>query len=327
MRSINVKIGFMKNFKVYILSALAGAWMVSCSEDDKLTVDIQENVERGAVLRTISTDGTAWNSLDTSETFTVVLEEQDLEDGALLDEVRVFVNLVDNTPAATTTTSETQIATIPASDFTFDVNNLPRTTYAVSLADVETALGIVLGDYNCGDVFAFRLELELTDGRVFTDTDLTGTVQGGSFFASPFAYNISLISLLPSDDLYTGSYALTQTSPGIFGVSDYQDGTYTVESIANTIKVIRNVPTFPAFGPFGPVDVQFEFICGEIVLTAGQGVGAGCNGTINSGPADVNATYDEANPDDSAFNINFTSDEDDDCQTGTAQAVINLVKQ
>ena len=315
----------MKNIKIYILFVL-GALVFSCSEDDKLTVVIQETAERGAVLRTVSSEGTAWNALDTAETLTLVLEEQDIEDGALLGEVRVYVNLIDNTDDATTTTQETLISTIPASEFAGDVNGLPRTTYSVSLAEVEAVLGIVLGDYNCGDQFNFRLELDLTDGRTITDTDVTGTVSGGSFFSSPFNYRVSLIALLPSDDLYTGQYQLTTTSNGIFGVADYADGVYTIESISNTIKVLRAVTTFPAFGGFGPVDVQFEFICGEIILTPGQSVGAGCSAAITSGPANVNATYDQVNPDDSDFTINFTSDEADDCGQGTAQAAIRLTK-
>ena len=119
---------------------------------------------------------------------------------------------------------------------------------------------------------------------------------------------------------------LTQTVPGIFGVSDYVDGVYTVESTSNTIKTIKGVPTFPAFGPFGPVDVEFQLICGEIILTGGQSVGAGCSGAIESGPATVNATYDIVTPDDTDFVIKFTSSENDDCGTGPAQAEIRLVK-
>jgi hypothetical protein len=71
--------------------------------------------------------------------------------------------------------------------------------------------------------------------------------------------------------------------------------------------------------------VQFQLVCGEIILTAGQSVGAGCVGTIFSGPATINATYDLENPDDTDFVINFTSDETSDC-TSAVQAAIRLVK-
>jgi len=112
---------------------------------------------------------------------------------------------------------------------------------------------------------------------------------------------------------------LETVTPGIFGVADYADGVYTIDALSNTIRVIRGVTTFPAFGGFGPKDVQFDFVCGEIILP-NQGVGAGCGGEIVSGPAAVNSTYDLNNPDDSSFIINFISDTTSDCIAPTPAA-------
>lgn len=324
---MNVKQKFMKNLNNYILFALGLMLVVSCGEDDTLTtVRVQETVERGAVLRTVSTEGAAWDVLDPDSQVTLVLEVQDVQSGSLLQEVRVFTDLVDNTTPGTSDPAETALTTIPASAFSTGPNGYPRTTFTTTLGDAAAAMGISPGDYNCGDQVALRMELALTDGRVFTDANATGTVTGGSFFSSPFAYRISLIAPLPSDDLYTGQYELTTVTPGIYGVSDYADGIYTIETVNNTTKVIKNVTSFPAFGGFGPVDVEFQLVCGQIILTAGQSVGAGCNAAILSGPATVNATYDLVNPDDTDFVINFTSDESADC-TSSVQAAIRLVKQ
>ncbi len=315
----------MKRKGIYLMALWVFA-TVACSEDDKLIDGLFETVEQGAVLRTVATSTGALNVLDESASVTIEVEEQDNENGALLSEVRVFVNLTDNTPDATTSTAEAALTVIPGSDFSSGPFGLPRGSFSTTLGEMATALGLSVGDYNCGDAFVLRLELELTDGRVFTDVDVTGTVQGGSFFSSPFQYTLNLVAELPSDDLYTGDYQVTQTAPGIFSTNDYVDGVYTLESVNNTTKIIQQIPTFAAFGPFGPVDVEFQLICGEIVMTPGQDVGAGCNGSINSGPASVNSTYDLNNPDDSDFVINFTSDESDDCGQGTAQASIRLTK-
>jgi hypothetical protein len=312
----------------FLIVLVAAVLFTSCKTDDKLVDQILATVERGAILRTISLQGGSWNVVDDTETITIEWEAQDEQDGALLREVRVFADMVDNTSGNTIDPAEVLLRTIPASEFQGGVWGLPRTTFSTSLAEVAAALGgLTLGDYNCGDEVNLRLELELTDGRVWTNTDLAGTVSGGSFFSSPLNYRIALIVLLPSDTVYTGDYQLTQTAPGIFGVSDYADGVYAVEAIDNVTRVIRNVTTFPAFGGFGPVDHQFSFVCDEIIMGAEQSVGAGCGGTIFSGPALVNTNFDPVNPDDSAFDINFTSDTDDDCGTGTAQATINMVKQ
>ncbi|MGI9546259.1 MAG: hypothetical protein ACR2MM_03410 [Flavobacteriaceae bacterium] len=311
----------------FLIALVVAVLFASCKTDDKLVDEIFATVTRGAIVRTISLEGGSWNVVDDTETITIEMEAQDEQDGALLREVRVYADLVDNTGSGNDP-AEVLLQTLPASVWEGGVWGLPRTTFSTSLAEVAAALGgLQLGDYNCGDQFNLRLELELTDGRMWTNTDLAGTVSGGSFFASPLNYRVSLIVLLPSDTLYTGMYQLTQTVPGIFGVSDYSDGIYQIDAIDNVTRVIRNITTFPAFGGFGPVDHQFQFVCNEIIMLPDQSVGAGCGGTIFSGPADVSETFDPVNPDDSDFDITFTSDTADDCGTGTAQATINLVKQ
>lgn len=184
----------MKNFKNYILIALIGAWVVSCSEDDKLTVEIQDDAERGAVLRTIANDPNSFVFDDASSVWSITIEEQDLEDGDLLSSVDVYVNFVDATPAdGTVTTTEALVATIPAADFSPGVNGLPRTDYSLAYGDALSALGLTIDPSYASDQINIRFALNLTDGRSFTDTDLTGTVQGGSFFASPFNYIAGIV--------------------------------------------------------------------------------------------------------------------------------------
>jgi hypothetical protein len=62
----------------------------------------------------------------------------------------------------------------------------------ISFADALATTGIDFGDVEGGDVFNFRLEAQLTDGRVFTN-NAAGTVAGGSFFSSPFAYTSTVV--------------------------------------------------------------------------------------------------------------------------------------
>ena len=122
-------------------------------------------------------------------------------------------------------------------------------------------------------------------------------------------------------------YQLTTEANGIFDTNDYMEGVYNVIATNNTTRVIQTVTTFPAFGGgFGPVDLEFQFICGQIIVTPGQGVGAQCNAGIQSGPAIMNSVYDLENPDDVDFVINFTSDETDDCGNGAIQAAFRLTR-
>ena len=189
---MKLKSRFMKNLKVYILLALVGAWVVSCSEDDKLTTVIQDTAERGAVLRTISIDPNAFVFDDETSVWTITIEEQDLEDGALLGSVDVLVDYVDLTGNGVSAT-ESQVLNVPASDFVGDVNGLPRATFSITYGDVLSALGLPFDTAYASDAINIRLILNLTDGRSITNTDVTGTVSGGSFFSSPFNYRANIV--------------------------------------------------------------------------------------------------------------------------------------
>ena len=181
----------MKYLK-YNLVLLTGILLIACSEDDKLTVDIQDSVERGAVLRTISNDPNSFTFDDPDSEWTLTIEEQDIEDGALLASVDVLVNYVDLTGNGVTAT-ETQLMNIPASEFEAGINGLPRTTISLSYDEALTALGLPFDTSYASDAINIRLVINLTDGRSFTNSDVTGTVQGGSFFASPFNYRANIV--------------------------------------------------------------------------------------------------------------------------------------
>ena len=293
--------------------------LINCSKDpDNPIYEVFDDLEHGAVLRTLGITSPTFDVVDLSSYFELIIEEQDEGFGDLLSQVEVFVNAEGAT--------ESLVKTIPASEFVTSANGLPSTTIRITLQDALAALGLPVDGVACGDLMQVRLKVDLTDGRSFTDSDGSGSLQG-SYFKSPYLYNVNVVANLPSDTLYTGQYMLETVTPGIYGVSDYADGIYTIEAVSNTIRMIKEVTTFPAFGGFGPVDVQFDFVCGEINVPSGQSVGAGCTGgnPIQSGPADVNATYDLNNPDDSSFIINFTSDETTSCN-GPVQAAIRLTK-
>ena len=57
--------------------------------------------------------------------------------------------------------------------------------------------------YQGGDVFRVELELNLTDGRIFTKDDVNGGVAGGSFFRSPFQYRLTIVGCPPRPGTYT----------------------------------------------------------------------------------------------------------------------------
>jgi hypothetical protein len=222
----------MKNiFKILICSLL----MVSFScQDSENTIDTVLDYETGAVLRTISVENAVLNASDPSSAFVVTVEEQDEQDGALLESVNVYVALRDLTTDYTTPATGDNLAmSIPASEFTTGPVGLPRTTVNLTFGDAAAALGLSLDEqngYNPGDVFIVKLEVVLSDGRVFGASSASGIITGG-FFSSPFQYNALLTcSPMPGTyvvDMYDNYGDGWQTGNYAHGISIDMDGVVT----------------------------------------------------------------------------------------------------
>lgn len=174
-------------FKIFALTGLMAFAVTSCDDGDKIIDEITSTVTRGAILRTIETNG-VFDRFNTSSTFDFTFEEQDTEGGDLLEKVDLYIGFEDNTEDnGTIERDELLIRTYLPADFTDGEFGLPRASYATTLAEALGLLNIVEGDFDGGDVIQYRLELTLTDGRTFSNDDNTGTITG-SFFSSPFFY-------------------------------------------------------------------------------------------------------------------------------------------
>ncbi len=191
----------MKNIIKFILSLFLVVSFNSC-KDSNNTIDEVFQFENGAVLRTLEVLSNTLNSSEPSSFWGVDVEEQDIEDGALLKSVGVYVSIRDLTPDnGTTSASDMFIKTLDASEF--DTNTpfgLPRATILVTFAEAEAAMGLSSDDHAPGDIFVFELKLELTDGRIFDASSAASIITGG-FFSSPFAYN-ALILCTPEPGTY-----------------------------------------------------------------------------------------------------------------------------
>ena len=222
----------MKNiFKILFCSLLMVSF--SCQESENTIDDVLE-YETGAILRTISVENAVLNASDPSSAFVVTVEEQDEQDGALLESVNVYVALRDLTTDYTTPATGDNLAmSISASEFTTGPVGLPRTTVNLTFGDAAAALGLSLDEqngYNPGDVFIVKLEVVLSDGRVFGASSASGIITGG-FFSSPFQYNALLTcSPMPGTyvvDMYDNYGDGWQTGNYAHGVSIDMDGVVT----------------------------------------------------------------------------------------------------
>jgi hypothetical protein len=186
----------MKKSIYSFFGIFALAFIIQCSEPENPIYTVLNDFTKGAVIRTIEIKSAEFNSFNDTTFFEVMIEEQDEENGDLLQEVRVYISFDDNTSSnGTTSKPETLYSTIPAGNFVEGESGLPRTSFKISLAQALEGLSLSLDEFTGGDAIDIRFELQLTDGRIFTNTDSTGSLQQ-SFFSSPYLYK-SVIKCIP----------------------------------------------------------------------------------------------------------------------------------
>ena len=91
--------------------------------------------------------------------------------GSLVDNIEVYLGFRDNTVATGGTDldkAEVLVATLPSSGFNQGPNGFPRLSYAITLSEMLTTLGVDEGDLQGSDQFTVRFELVLNDGRRFS---------------------------------------------------------------------------------------------------------------------------------------------------------------
>ena len=175
----------------------------SCSDPDNTIYDVLDNYQKGAVLRTISSSGD-YNFYDQSNSvFTATIEAHDEENGALLSNVEIFISADSG--------EEVQLKTLDASEFVNGPTGLPRTTFSVSLSEVDSKIS-----YIGGSTVQIRLKLNLTNGRSFSTEAVTGSMTG-SYFKSPYAYNKIVLCNVTDGSAVPGIYTINM-------IDTYGDG-------------------------------------------------------------------------------------------------------
>lgn len=314
----------MKMLK-YTFGLLVGAlvFLSSCRDFVEPNIPYAE-FDTAAYLRTIARTSTTFNYFNLGGSkFALTLEAVDIEDGATVETVEIFVQHrrlitgvgLEYTPSA----GPVLIKTLSASDFAPNTESrFLRTSFEISAADAIAAVGLTPADIEGGDTFEFSLNLNDKYGRSFNRENISGNVAGAPFYASPFQYFVNVIC--PVDAAYgVGSYSLKQTVGGedpFFGnPTRFVEETVTLASVAS--NPTRRSFTVNYLGGFSTRTFTIEFSCGKIIKPR-ESSGLGCSGTIfwESDNSDL-ATYDVN--DDGTIVVKFVDDKDGGC--GVTQAV------
>lgn len=322
----------MKNiFKIFGLTAVLAVVATSCTGEDNTIDTVFDGVTNGAVLRTINVFANEIPIGDDTAFFSVEIEEQDNQEGALLESVDVFVTFADGSPddgdSSGGTTAEVALRNIPASDFTPGPFGLPRTTITITVGEFLSAAGLTPDAIFGGDTFTTRLAVNLTDGRVFSVNNAGGIITGG-FFNSPFQYVTPVVCPVGPDE-FIGDYTVVNNSPGVLGFNVFAEGG-TVTMVAGETSVDRNFDFIylPDAGVGQPADTfLYQLVCNQVIVPPNQSTNLTCGTGLTIGPAPSGDVGSYTTGDDSVFTIIFTDNVQSDCGEGPMDVMATFTKQ
>ncbi|MFT5751188.1 MAG: hypothetical protein ACI828_001800 [Flavobacteriales bacterium] len=259
----------LNSFYVLSLSVLT---LFSCTDGGKAIEEVLQEVDRGAVLRTVRINKGEFNINNLEDEYSIELEEQDIEEGDLLESVAIEVRFVDNTPENGDVSSvAVAAALLLPTDFSTGPNALPVIDLKYTFSELLTLTGVSFSDVHCKDQFRLDLELRLTDGRVFTTTNCGGTIVNNTgFFKSPFSYLINIVEPIV-ETAFTGTYEMSSILDGAYGPTFIDPQIVTLTSGHS-----NNVRVFEAQTFNDPVIIEFSVVCNAAVITRYQKSGRGC---------------------------------------------------
>ena len=207
----------MKKIISSIAILMIFASIYSCAESDNVVDQVMDGtVYGGGSLRTIApiTSPTIGLGVPTAG-FAVNVEVQDINNGNNTERIDVFASFKDNSTAnGTNPKAEVAIKSISSSTFIAGTRGLLQATVAVSIAELKAKLNLTDSQFTSGDSFVIRLATVLKDGRIFTNTNSNSTVVGGSYFNSPFLYNVNVICPITENLAGTHTYVSTNMRRG-----------------------------------------------------------------------------------------------------------------
>jgi len=235
--------------------------MTSCESDDKVVDQVLEGVSSGAVLRTRALEGNPYNAFVAESPLLIRVESQNGRTGTSVTSVDLYSSFTDNQDdPVDVSKSETLISSFDPSTFENGSRGLPELAFNTTLGESATALGLSTTDYSGGDVFSYRFVVNLSDGTSWTDVNGNGNITGGSYFSSPYRYNV-VVSCIPVAAI-PGDYVLDMND-------SYGDGwngasvRLTVDGVATDYSIAGSSGSETITIPADAAEMKWEFISGD----------------------------------------------------------------
>ena len=239
----------------------------ACQDDERLPLVVLDTVEKGAYPRLIDESDKLINLFDVAgSSYTYNIEFVDEEGGALIAAYVLDLVYDDNDPSnGDNSNGPTEFLRFTSSDFTMGANGfLQAPTVTITGSQAFQAAGVTEATVSAGDNFNFVGRVELTDGRVFSQSNSSATVVGPAFRGH---FNFTMPASCPSD--LTGTYEYASTNIWCGGAD--QSGSVTVNARGGGVYDFSDW----AFGAYIPCygggtaggSLTFTDVCLEVSFT------------------------------------------------------------
>lgn len=204
----------MKKFSLYTLALLFGTLTIfSCKEKDRAFPEF-EDLEKGAYPRLVEGifgDLDYENHLDTdSSSLSFTVEFYDENNGADVSEY--------SWSAQYGTFGPTTFRTFTKSDFTSNADGLPQLTATFTFAEIFSALGMTLDDFELTKDFQLNATLTMANGKTFTIDNTGSNILGQPTFQGLFRYTPS-VTKKPCNSILAGTFeAETKATDQVAGI-------------------------------------------------------------------------------------------------------------
>lgn len=281
--------------KIFYYSSLCVFALTTSCEFDKSPLDediVAQN--EGAVLTTVSTAGGTINKLNPGEsTLETTVLFNDFDENDTIESIDLYLLFADTTPVNNEVLEidEVLIENVPGSAFVEGDSGFPEHTYSIDGQTMLDVIGISADIIDGGDLFILRYDLNLTDGRSFTDVD-TGVNVRTTSHTTPFRYSSVVVCfkvpepgdwILEMEDVYGDGWNGGVITVSIDGVeTDYAaSGSTTTATITIPDGTSRLLFTYTAGDWEGENLYTFTDPNGVVVLSDGIG-----DGNRTDGPAE-----------------------------------------
>lgn len=322
----------MKTLKYILLSIVVGSLTISCdilSSEPDLPIPLDETMSNtGGFIRVLSVTSSAFDVFVLeSAKYEFIAEISDVNQGNDAESVTfyaTYVTIDENGRPVSSEEVEIPDATVDVSSLDVsETTELPTGTFVVTLQQILNQYDGVISkdDLKVGDRFDIRWQLNMKDGRSFTNNSVSQSVTGG-FYSSPFFARAGVVVGVPSEK-FVGDYEITQVERAGEGTvsAAYNSGWLFNGQQTNTItlsvtSIIGRGFSLAPWVEYGiePLDYVINFNLNtqlepiSVGLSTASSIGLSCGGPpITFGPSTENLGEFNVN-DDSSFTFYIVED-------------------